>query len=264
MSVHPTAVVDPAAHLGEGVEIGPYCVVGPHARLGDGVQLHSHVVVDGHTTLGAGCVLYPFACVGLPPQDRKYGGRPTELRVGPRTIIREQATLHVGTEGGGGLTRVGADCLLMVATHVAHDCQLGDRVVLANGASLGGHVEIGDDTSLGGLTGVHQFVRIGRQAFVGGATALRQDVIPFGVASGPEGALTGLNLVGLRRRGTPREDIDALQTAFQRVFRENGVPIARRISTVAEALGEHPLVAELLAFAGTRSPRGLSLPAERG
>jgi UDP-N-acetylglucosamine acyltransferase len=179
--IHPTALVDPAAALSEDVTIGPYCVVGPGVELGAGVRLDSHVVVVGRTTLGDGCRVFPFACLGHRPQDLKYRGEDTRLVIGRNNQIREHVTMHPGTAGGGGVTRVGDDGLYMAGIHVAHDCRVGNGVIMANDATLGGHVEVQDHAYLGGLCAVHQFVRIGRQAMIGGLAGVEQDVIPYGM-----------------------------------------------------------------------------------
>jgi UDP-N-acetylglucosamine acyltransferase len=177
--IHPAAIVEEGAFIGEGVQIGPWCHVGADAVLGDGVRLVSHVVVDGHTRIGAGSTLYPFASVGLPPQDLKYRGEPTRCEIGLGTQIREHCTIHRGTATGSGVTRVGAKCLLMAVVHVAHDCVLGDGVIIANNVVMGGHVTIEDGAVIGGSAALHQFVRIGRGAMVGGVSGVEADVIPF-------------------------------------------------------------------------------------
>ncbi len=178
-SVHPTAVVDPAATLGESVSIGPFSVVGPNVTLRDGVRLESHVAVAGNTTIGEGTHIFPFASIGHIPQDLKFHGEESRLEIGRNCSIREHVTMSPGTEGGGLLTRVGDNCLIMVGAHVAHDCRIGNHVILVNNATLGGHVEIGDHAILGGMSAVHQFVRIGEHAFVGGMAGVEQDVIPM-------------------------------------------------------------------------------------
>ena len=194
--IHSTAIVDPKATLAGDVTIGPYSVVGENVVLGAGVRLMSHVVVDGHTQVGAGTVIYPFASIGLPPQDLKYGGEPSVLEIGVNNVIREHVTMNPGTEGGGMITRIGDNCLFMVASHVAHDCQLGDHVIMANNAALGGHVSVGEWAILGGLSAIHQYVRIGRHAIVGGMSGVEHDVIPYGSVMGDRARLAGLNLVG--------------------------------------------------------------------
>lgn len=261
-SVHPaseiaaSAVVSPEAVIGPGCRIGPFCLVGPGAVLEAGVELTSHVVIEGLTHLGAGVKIGPFSTVGMPPQDLKYKGQPTRVEIGPRTQLREHVTIHRGSIGGDGVTRVGADCLLMVGTHVAHDCQVGDRVIMANGAVLAGHVQVGDTVFIGGGSAVHQFVRIGRQSVIGGVTGVERDVIPFGSVMGNRARLIGLNLIGLKRRGFARAQIHALRAAFRSLFRTPGLFEERVVATEA-AFPDDPLVSELLAFIRAESKRGL-------
>ncbi|MEW6490229.1 MAG: acyl-ACP--UDP-N-acetylglucosamine O-acyltransferase [Thermodesulfobacteriota bacterium] len=231
--IDPRAVIHGGAELDEGVEVGPFAVIGPHARLGKGVTVGSHAVVDGHTTVGAGCRIFPFASVGTIPQDLKYRGEPTLLEVGERTVIREFTTVNLGTAGGGGVTRVGSDCLLMAYSHVAHDCLLGNRVILANAATLAGHVTVEDFAGIGGLTAVHQFVRIGEQAYVGGCSAVVMDIPPFCTASGNRAKLFGLNLEGLKRRGFDQEVQAALRRTYRAVFQSKET-LARCLEKVRE------------------------------
>lgn len=209
--IHSSAVIEEGAQIGQGVEIGPFCVVGSQVTLADGVVLKSHVVVTGETSVGEETVIFPFACIGEIPQDLKFRGERARLEIGARNRIREYVTMNPGTEGGGGVTRVGDDGLFMAGAHVAHDCQIGDRVILVNNASVAGHCVLEDDVIIGGLSGVHQFVRIGRGAMIGAVTMVTADVIPFGLVQGPRGHLDGLNLVGLKRRGASRADIAALR-----------------------------------------------------
>lgn len=209
--IHASAIVEPGAMIGQGVRIGPFCHVGAGVRLADGVELKSHVVVTGDTSVGAGTVIFPFACIGEAPQDLKFRGEATRLEIGARNRIREYVTMNPGTEGGGGLTRVGDDGLFMAGSHVAHDCRIGDRVILVNNVAIAGHCVLEDDVIVGGLSGVHQFVRIGRGAMIGAVTMVTADVLPFGLVQGPRGHLDGLNLVGLKRRGASRADIAALR-----------------------------------------------------
>ena len=257
--VHPTAIVAPGAQVAPDAEIGPWCSVGAHVVIETGVRLLSHVVVDGDTRIGADCVLYPFCTVGLPPQDLKYRGEPTRTVIGPRTQIREHCTIHRGTVTGTGVTRVGADCLLMAVVHVAHDCELGDGVIVANNVVMGGHVSIGDGAVIGGATALHQFVRIGRAAMVGGASGVEADVIPFGTVLGNRARLTGLNVVGLKRRGVDRAGLHRLRAAFRLLFASDAGGQAVFASRLAEAraLADDALVAEMLAFIDVPSRRGL-------
>ncbi|NBC94792.1 MAG: acyl-ACP--UDP-N-acetylglucosamine O-acyltransferase, partial [Deinococcus-Thermus bacterium] len=244
VDVHPSAVVDPSATLGDAVRIGPFCVVGPEVSLGDGVVLESHVVVAGRTTIGAGTRVYPFASLGHAPQDLKYAGEASELVIGRNTVIREHVTMNPGTAGGGLITRVGDGCLLMMSSHVAHDCHIGNHVILANNATLGGHVHVGDHAILGGLSAVHQFVRIGDHAFVGGMAGVERDVIPYGMVIGERGWLGGLNLVGLKRHGFDRRAIHGLRAAFRELFQGEGA-LVDRIPAVADTYGDIPAVQHL-------------------
>ncbi|MFI4976699.1 MAG: acyl-ACP--UDP-N-acetylglucosamine O-acyltransferase [Caulobacterales bacterium] len=257
--IHPTAVVDGAAVLGDGVEIGPYCLIGPHVRLGDHVRLHSHVVVDGHTEVGDACEVFPFAFLGGPPQHTAYKGEPTRLVIGPRNEIREHVTMHRGTPGGRGVTTVGADGLYYVGAHVAHDCIVGDQVIMTNSATLGGHVLIQDFAILGGLCAVHQFARVGRYAFVGGLAAVTFDVIPYGSVFGNHACLEGLNLRGLKRRGFSREQINTLRAAYRMLFADTGV-FQDRLAQTAAAFAHSPEVTEVVDFIRADANRPLTMP----
>ncbi len=254
--IHPTAVIAPGASLGRDVRIGPWCSIGPAVTLEDGAELVSHVVIDGRTRIGAAAKLFPFCTVGLPPQDLKYRGEETLCEVGARTQVREHVTIHRGTVTGSGVTRVGADCLLMAVVHVAHDCALGDGVIVANNVVMGGHVTIGDGAVIGGAAALHQFVRIGRGAMVGGVSGVEADVIPFGSVIGNRARLAGLNLVRLKRLGIERARIHRLRAAFRLLFKGDGV-FAARIAAVRAELGDDPLVAEVLEFVEAPSRRGL-------
>ena len=217
LDIHPTAVIEDGAQIGAGVQIGPFCVVGPKVRLADGVVLKSHVAIAGDTAIGEGTVVFPFASIGEVPQDLKFKGEDVRLEIGARNRIREYVTMNPGTGGGGGVTRIGDDGLFMAGCHVGHDCQLGDRVILVNNASLAGHCHLDDDVIVGGLSGVHQWVRIGRGAMIGAVTMVTADVIPYGLVQGPRGHLDGLNLVGLKRRGASRADILELREMLDRL-----------------------------------------------
>ena len=257
--IHPTAIVAPGAVLADNVVIGPYCVVGDNVRLGAGVVLRAHVVVDGRTTIGDGTRIFPFASIGLEPQDLKYSGEPSSLVIGRNNTIREHVTINPGTEGGGMVTRVGNDCLLMVGAHVAHDCQIGDHVILVNNATLGGHVVMEDYSILGGLSAVHQFVRIGRHAMIGGMSGVERDVIPYGLVMGDRARLTGLNIIGVQRRGFSREDIQGLRNAYNWLFSGDGT-LSDRVNEVSERFGEITPVADILAFIRADSSRAICQP----
>ncbi len=258
-SIHPTAIIDPAAVIGAGVVIGPYCVIGPHVVLSDGVRLISHVVVDGRTRIGAETTVYPFASLGHPPQDLKYGGEPSTLEIGARNRIREYVTMNPGTEGGGMITRVGDDCLFMVASHVAHDCQVGNHVILANNGTIAGHVMVGDYAIIGGLAAVHQYVRIGEHAMIGGMSAVENDVIPYGMVKGDRAHLAGLNLIGLERRGFGREDVRALRSAYRMLFAHEGT-MAERLDEVATLYKGEAHIEKVVEFIRARASRALCQP----
>ncbi len=231
--IHPSAVIDDGAVIGAGCMVGPFCCVGGKVRLRQGVELKSHVVIAGDTEIGDETIVFPFACLGEIPQDLKFKGEETKLIVGKRNRIREGATMSTGTEGGGGITRVGDDCLFMTGAHVGHDAQVGNRLVMANQSALAGHCVIEDDVIIGGLSGIHQWVRVGQGAIIGAVTMVTNDVIPFGLVQGPRGKLDGLNLVGLKRRGVDRGDITALRAAFQMLAQGEGAFAER-----ARRLGE--------------------------
>ena len=257
-AVHPSAVVEPGATLGEGCVIGPFCHVGPEVELGPGVELRSHVVVTGATRIGADTLIFPFAVIGEVPQDLKYRGEKTRLEIGARNRIREHVTMNCGTEGGGGVTRIGDDGLFMAGCHVAHDVQIGDRVILVNNAALAGHCVLEDEVIVGGLSGVHQFVRIGRGAIIGAVTMVTNDVIPHGLVQAPRGRLDGLNLVGLKRRGVAREDITALRAAFQMLAQGEGAfqDRARRLGDETQS----DYVREIVDFVLAGSDRSFLTP----
>lgn len=212
--IHETAIVSPKANLGEGCHIGPFCTIGDDVSLGSGVLLDSHVVVDGKTTIGDDTHVYPFASIGLAPQDLKYAGEPTATKIGKRNHIREFVTIHRGTAGGGGLTKIGDDNLFMAQAHVAHDCQIGNSVIMANAATLAGHVEIADRANVGAYSGVHQFCRVGLEAFVGGYSVVVKDAPPFAIIQGNHAKCFGLNRVGMKRRGYGRDTIEKLNHAY--------------------------------------------------
>lgn len=257
--IHPTAVVDAKARLGRGVRVGAYTVVGADVTLGDGVRLRPHVVVDGRTSIGAGTEIFPFASIGSQPQDLKYAGEPSELIIGERNVIREHVTMNPGTEGGGMVTRVGDDGLYMVGAHVAHDCRVGDSVVLANNATLAGHVVVGSFVILGGLSAVHQFVRIGDHAIIGGMTGVEHDVIPFGSVKGDRARLAGLNIIGMRRRGFTREQVDQLRQAYKALFGSDGT-FQDRLEALVETRPENDSVMEIVDFIRADSSRAICQP----
>jgi UDP-N-acetylglucosamine acyltransferase len=254
-TIDPRAVVDKDAKLGEGVEIGPYCVVGAGAEVGARTRLTSHVVIDGSVTMGPDNVVSPFASLGGPPQDLKYKGEPTRVVIGAGNQIREYVTVNRGTIGGGGVTRVGDNCLIMGYVHIAHDCQVGSRIIFANGATLAGHVEVGDDATVGLFCGVHQFARIAKNAFIGGYSAVSQDALPWIITVGNRAESHGINVVGLKRKGYPPETIDAIKRCYMTLFRSK-LLLADAIAKVESELGHVPEVRYFLDFVQS-SKRGV-------
>lgn len=257
-TIHPSAVIEDGARIGAGCRIGPFALIGPEVSLAEGVEVKSHAVVTGWTEIGDGTVIFPFATVGEIPQDLKYSGERTRLIVGQRNRIREGVTMNTGTEGGGGITRVGDDCLFMTGAHVGHDAQVGNRVILANQVAIAGHCIIGDDVIVGGLSGIHQFVRVGRGAIIGAVTMVTNDVMPYGLVQGPRGELDGLNLVGLKRRGVDRPGISALRAAYHELAQGEG-SFLERARKLAETT-ESPHVREMTEFILGASDRSYLTP----
>lgn len=257
--VHPTAIVASGARLGNGVKVGPYCIVGEHGVLHDNVELISHVVVEGRTTIGAGTRIFPFASVGHQPQDLKFHGEASRVEIGERCTIRESVTINPGTEGGGMLTKIGNDCLLMACSHVAHDARVGNNVVLANYVGVAGHTVIGDHVRFGGMCAVHQFVRIGEYAFIGAQSMIDADVIPYGMALGNRARLAGLNLVGLKRAGFERESIHTLRAAYRMIFSSEGT-LRERVDDAAVMFKDANLVQDVVSFITSAKDRPICLP----
>jgi len=254
--IDPTARIEPGAKVGRNVSIGPYCIIGPDVTIGDGCRLLAHVHLAGHTTIGARTVIYPFASLGTPPQSVKYKGGPTRLAVGTDCDIRESVTMSTGTEDGGGITVVGDRCFFMAGSHVGHDCRVGSDVTFANNAVLGGHVSIGDRAFLGGQAAVHQFVRVGEGAMIGGLSGITRDVIPFGFAFGPKAELVGLNMVGVKRRGHGRADMHRLRQCYRALFLGSG-EFRDRLEKAAADYAADPLVGKIIDFlraGGSRPP----------
>jgi len=257
--VHPTAIVSAKARLANGVKIGPFCIVGDNVVLGENVELVSHVSIDGHTDVGAGTRIFPFASIGHEPQDLKYHGEASRLEIGERCTIRESVTINPGTEGGGMLTKIGNDCLIMASAHVAHDAIIGNNVIMANYVGIAGHCQIGDNVIFGGTCVVHQFTRIGAHAFVGAQSMVDGDVIPYGMAVGNRAVLTGLNLVGLRRRKFDREAIHRLRAAYRQIFASEGT-LRERIDDAAELFRDDALVQEVVSFIAAAADRPILMP----
>lgn len=258
-SVHPTAVVEDGATLGEGVKIGPFCVVGAQTRLGDGVELISHAIVTGRTTLGARSTVFPFASIGHRPQDLKYAGEASTLEIGTDTIIREHVTINPGTAGGGMITRIGDRCLIMIGAHIGHDCIVGNNVILSNNVTFAGHCRVDDFVVMSGYSGATQFVHIGAHAFVGGLTKVEKHLIPYGAAVGNPAELSGLNLVGLKRRGFDREAIHNLRTAYRMIFASEGT-LRERVDDAAAIFPNDELVQDVVGFIVSAKDAPLTLP----
>ncbi len=216
--IHNTAIVDSKAKISNSVNIGPYSVIGPNVEIGENVIIHSHVNISGNTKIGNKNKIYPFASIGNDPQDLKYNGEETKLVIGNNNKIREYVTINPGTLGGGGLTKIGNNCLFMISSHIAHDCHVGNNVIVANNVPLGGHVTIEDNVVIGGNSAVQQFTRIGKLAMVGGMTGVLHDVIPYGLSIGNRNYLQGLNLIGLRRANLENKDILVLTEAYKEIF----------------------------------------------
>ncbi len=258
-NIHPTAIIEDGATIGDNVEIGPYSIIGPNVTIESDVKIFPHVVVSGVTSVGSKTRIFPFASIGSEPQDLKFGGEVSRLEIGSNNTIREHVTMNPGTEGGGLLTKVGDNCLFMVGSHVAHDCQIANNVILVNNATLAGHVEVGEFAIIGGLSAVHQFVRIGKHAMLGGMSGAESDVIPYGMVIGNRGGLSGLNLVGIKRRGFDRETIHSLRNAYRLLFANEGT-MAERIKDVAEMFKEVEPVMEIIDFVTADSSRSFCQP----
>ncbi len=261
MNIHPTAIIEDGAEIGEGAVIGPFCVVGARARLHPGVVLKSHVVVEGNTTIGPRAIVHAFAVLGGPPQHMQYDGEETRLEIGADVIIREHVTMNPGTPAGGGVTRIGDRGFFMTAAHVGHDCQVGDDVIFANNATLGGHVKVGNNAFLGGLCAIHQHCRVGAYAFVGGCAAVACDIIPYASAFGNHARLGGLNVIGMKRRNMPRENIRALRQAYRLLFDGEDGTFRDRLETVRTRFAGSPEVALITDFIDNGAARSLMTPA---
>jgi UDP-N-acetylglucosamine acyltransferase len=264
MKIHATALVAPGAELADDVEIGPYCTIGDKVKLASGVRLHSHVVLEGETEIGEASEIFPFAILGAPPQHAAYKPTdPVRLVIGARNLIREHVTMNGGSSVGRGVTRIGDDCTFYMGAHVGHDCIVGDHVTLTNNATLGGHVILGDFVIMGGLSAIQQRSRVGRYAFIGGLAAVNSDVIPYGMVWGNHATLQGLNLIGLKRRGFSRQQINALRAGFRALFFQGDGegPFRQRVEAAAGTYADNPEVLEIIDFIRAEPLRPLVLPA---
>ena len=261
IEIHPSAIVEDGAELHDGVRVGPFCHVGPQVTLGRECILHSHVTLMGRTAIGAECEFYPGATLGAPPQSIGFKDDPdSKLKIGDRCIFRESTSAHTGIPSFNGTTLIGNDCYFMVGSHAAHDCSVGNHVVLANLAILGGHVEVADNVWFGGMVAVHQFTRIGRNAFIGGGSILVDDVIPFGSVTGNRACLAGLNVIGLKRRSFTRSDIAELRKVYRAVFQGDSM-MAKRVDTAAATFSDSPLAMEIVDFIRADKSRPICKPA---
>ncbi len=261
-TLHKTAIIEPGAQIGAGCFVGAFCLVGPQAKLGQNVTLRSHVVVEGDTEIGDNTTIWQFASVGSQPQDLKFDGEQSRLVIGKRNMIRESVSINPGTAGGGGITVIGDDCLMMLGSHVGHDCHVGNKVVMANHVSLGGHVSVGDNAILGGMVGVHQHCRIAKFAIIGALSMVTADVIPFGLVISERSGLAGLNLIGLKRAGMARSEIHALRSAFSEIFEGNG-NLKTRTQKVQAANANSAAIQDVTAFILGESNRSFCLPKEK-
>jgi len=256
--IHKTAIIDNKAKVSSSVNIGPYSVIGPNVEIGEDVIIHSHVNISGNTKIGSGNKIYPFASIGNDPQDLKYNGEKTKLIIGKNNKIREYVTIHPGTEGGGGLTKIGDNCLFMISSHVAHDCLIGNNIIIANNVPLGGHVTIEDNVVIGGNSAVQQFTRIGKLAMVGGMTGVLNDVIPYGLSIGNRNYLQGLNLIGLRRSNLNNKDILGLTEAYKEIFATKN--LTDNLSKLNGEFKENPLVKDVIEFITKDKKRSICTP----
>lgn len=256
--IHKTAVIDKNARIDTNVEIGPYCVIGPNVEIGQDTKIQSHVSITGRTKIGKNNKVYPFASIGNDPQDLKYKGEKTELVIGDGNTIREYTTINTGTVGGGGLTKIGDNSLLMIGVHIAHDCIIGDNVVIANSAAIAGHAEIGDQVIIGGNCGVQQFTRIGKMAMIGGMTGVSRDVIPYGVSLGNRNYLDGINIIGLRRKKISNKDIICLSDAYKEIFKTES--LNENLSKLNGNFKDNIFVQEIIDFINKDKKRPICTP----
>tara|TARA_B100000575_G_scaffold287207_1_gene285155 strand:+ start:1569 stop:2351 length:783 start_codon:yes stop_codon:yes gene_type:complete len=256
--IHKTAIIDSQAKISENVKIGPYSVIGASVEIGEGTEVQSHVNITGHTKIGLNNKIYPFASIGNDPQDLKFEGEVTKLEIGDNNKIREYVTINPGTKGGGGLTKVGNNCLFMVSAHIAHDCLVGDNVILANNVPIGGHAHIDDNAIIGGNSAIQQFTRVGKFAMIGGMCGVVRDVIPYGIAHGNRSVLQGLNLIGLRRKNISNKEIKILSDAYKVIFKNKN--LTENLSNLSSELKKNKLVIEVVNFLEKDKKRPICTP----
>ncbi len=256
--IHKTALIDSKAKISDNVKIGPYSVIGPNVEIGEGTIVQSHVNICGNTKIGINNKIYPFASIGNDPQDLKFKGEKTKLEIGDNNKIREYVTINPGTNGGGGLTKVGNNCLFMVSAHIAHDCLVGDNVILANNVPLGGHAHIDDNAIIGGNSAVQQFTRVGKSAMIGGMCGVVRDIIPYGIAHGNRSVLHGLNLIGLRRKNIPNKEIMTLSEAYKQIFKSEN--LTENLINLSKEFKDNELVADVIRFIERDKKRPICTP----
>jgi len=256
--IHTTAIIDPKAKISSNVKIGPYTIIGANVEVGEGSEIQSHVSIVGNTKIGSNNKIYSFASIGNDPQDLKYKGEQTKLEIGNNNKIREYVTINPGTLGGGGLTKIGNNCLFMVSAHIAHDCFVGNNVILANNVPLGGHAEIEDDVIIGGNSAVQQYTRVGRSAMIGGMCGVVRDIIPYGIAHGNRSILQGLNLIGLRRKNIPNSEIMTLSDAYNELFKNEN--LTQNLKNLSADLKKNKLVLEVVTFLEKDKKRPICSP----
>ena len=256
--IHKTAIVDPKAKISANVNIGPYSIIGPNVEIGKDTDIISHVSIAGYTKIGKKNKIYPFSSIGNNPQDLKYNGEKSYLEIGDSNTIREYVSINPGTDGGGGLTKIGNNCLFMVSSHVAHDCVIGDNVVAVNNVAIGGHVQIEDNAIIGGNSAIHQYIRIGKFAMIGGICAVIRDVIPYGLVHGNRSVLQGINLIGLRRNNIPNQEIALLSKAYKEIFKSEN--LSENLKNLSEEFKENDLVIEILKFIQNDKKRPICTP----
>ena len=256
--IHKTAIVDPNAKISSNVKIGPYSVIGSNVKINEGSEIQSHVSIMGNTIIGKNNKIYPFSSIGNDPQDLKFEGEETKLMIGDNNKIREYVTINLGTKGGGGLTKIGNNCLFMVSSHIAHDCVVGNNVILANNVPLGGHAAIEDNVIIGGNSAVQQFTRVGRSAMIGGMCGVVRDIIPYGIAHGNRSILQGLNIIGLRRKNIPNKEILSLSEAYKIIFKNEN--LTENLSNLSNDLRKNELVLEVVNFLEKDKKRPICTP----
>ena len=256
--IHKTAIIDSNAKISKNVIIGPFSVIGSNVEIGENTEIQSHVNISGNTIIGKNNKIFPFASIGNSPQDLKFQGEETKLEIGDNNKIREYVSINPGTNGGGGLTKVGNNCLFMVSSHIAHDCFVGNNVVLVNNVAIGGHAYLDDNAIIGGNSAVQQYTRIGKSAMIGGMCGVVKDIIPYGIAHGNRSVLQGLNLIGLRRKNIPNKEIITLSDAYKEIFKNEN--LTKNLSNLSKEFRKNKLVSEVIDFIEKDKKRPICTP----